>query len=83
MLIVAGSVVLVLRGPIGRALGRRLEGTGRADPDLVQRVEDLERRLLGAEQAEARLEEVEERLDFAERLLAREKSVPMVQRDAH
>lgn len=53
----------VLRGPIGDALARRLSGQRQgADPALADpRVAELE----------GRLAEVEERLDFAERLLAR------------
>lgn len=73
------AAVIILRGPVGRALGKRLEGNNAPDSDLVQRVEELETRLLVAEQAEGRLAEVEERLDFAERLLAGEKKAAQVQ----
>ena len=73
------AAILILRGPIGRALGKRLEGTSAPDSDLVQRVEELETRLLVVEQVEGRLAEVEERLDFAERLLAGEKKAAQVQ----
>jgi hypothetical protein len=73
------AAVIILRGPVGRALGKRLEGNSAPDSDLVQRVEELETRLLVAEQAEGRLAEVEERLDFAERLLAKETKAPQVQ----
>jgi hypothetical protein len=73
------AAILILRGPIGRALGKRLEGNSAPDSDLVQRVEELETRLLVAEQVEGRLAEVEERLDFAERLLAGEKKAAQVQ----
>jgi len=54
--------VLILRGPLGRALARRIEGTA-APGNLEGRVAELER------QAD-RVHELEERLDFAERLLA-------------
>ena len=56
----------VLRGPIGDALARRLSGQRHeADPALADpRVAELE----------GRLAEVEERLDFTERLLARASS---------
>lgn len=70
------AAIVILRGPVGRALGRRIEGTGAGDAELAQRVEELETRLLAAEQVEGRLAEVEERLDFAERLLAKEKRTP-------
>ncbi len=58
----------VALGPIGRAIARKIEGrTGEA-------LADAERAELGARlsQSEARLLELEERLDFTERLLARQ-----------
>ena len=50
-------------GPIGAAIGARLRGPRAGAPDhrLASEVDQLQ----------ARLAEVEERLDFAERLLAR------------
>ena len=50
-------------GPIGAAVGARLSGRGSSAPDhrLASEVDQLQ----------ARLAEVEERLDFAERILAR------------
>ena len=50
-------------GPIGAAVGASLRGRGNSAPDhrLASEVDQLQ----------ARLAEVEERLDFAERLLAR------------
>ncbi len=62
------GAVFVLRGPFGRALGDRIAGRARAgaeDQDVQElrgEVDDL-RHQLG---------EVQERLDFAERLLARQ-----------
>jgi hypothetical protein len=52
----------ILRGPLGEALGDRLRHgrRSRADATLLAEVEGLRERL----------DEVEERLDFAERLLA-------------
>jgi hypothetical protein len=63
---------------VGRALGRRIEGTSVPEADLHHRVEELEARLLAAEQVEGRLADVEERLDFTERMLAREKPVHQI-----
>lgn len=57
-----GSVAV---GPIGRAIARRIEGRHGA-PDR-----DLERCQLELEQTRQRLLELEERVDFTERLLAR------------
>lgn len=60
---IAASVAfaVVMRGPLGRALARRLEGAAAAPPDeVLQQLDDVR----------ARLGELEERLDFAERVLA-------------
>lgn len=81
MLVLSVSIasVLILRGPVGKALGRKIEGPGAGESELARRVDELETRLLAAEQVESRLAEVEERLDFAERLLAQEKKLPQIQ----
>jgi hypothetical protein len=50
-------------GPVGAALGDRLRGRRGREPDHLL-VEEMD-------QVRTRLAEVEERLDFAERLLAR------------
>ncbi len=69
MLSVAG--VIILRGPLGKAWARRIEGTaGQPDPKALPEVEDLRARLGELEQQVDRIHELEERLDFAERLLA-------------
>lgn len=61
------ALVIILRGPIGRALARRLEGqSGVAD----ERFGEVDRRLHELEAREQRVSELEDRLDFAERLLA-------------
>ncbi|MEO8201183.1 MAG: hypothetical protein ABI679_11725 [Gemmatimonadota bacterium] len=75
MVVIALSVaaIIILRGPVGKALARRLEGGAQADQSLLHRLEDMEARLLSAEQTQARVEELEERVDFTERVLAREK----------
>jgi hypothetical protein len=63
------AAVLILRGPLGRALADRLarRGAGRAEPadGLTGELDDLRRRM----------GELEERLDFTERLLARQARV--------
>ncbi len=56
VLSLATTAALVLKGPLGKALGRRLAG----DDDLSERIERLE----------ARLEETAQRLAHAERRLA-------------
>ncbi len=64
-----GGVVLVMRGPLGEALlhslaqgdqDREVPGT---DPALLQELDDLR----------AQVAELQERMDFSERLLARER----------
>lgn len=59
------AAVIILRGPVGRALAERIAGRRGRDADasepLLAEVEELRRRL----------GELEERLDFTERLLAR------------
>ena len=67
VLFVSIAAVAILRGPFGRALAERL--SGRARPGA----EDQDVRELKSEVEELRtqLAEVQERLDFAERVLAR------------
>lgn len=65
------GVVLILRGPVGRALARRIDGTAGQPEGLPSaEAEELRRRVSELEQQQGRLLELEERLDFAERLLA-------------
>lgn len=71
-LIFGAGVVLILRGPVGRALARRIEGQSGAAGELAARVDELEARLAELEQDRARTAELEERVDFAERLIARQ-----------
>ncbi len=75
----SGAVGLALvLGPVGQAIARRLTSKGSVDPrtglstaDMAaQRIESLEERVQELEHGAARVAEVEERLDFAERMLA-------------
>jgi hypothetical protein len=72
LLTVSTGVVVILLGPVGRAIGRRIEGR-RAEDDGALRaaIEEAEHRLAEVDEFRARLAEVEERLDFQERLLTR------------
>lgn len=65
--LVATTVIL---WPIMRALARRLEGKGAANPALHAEIEQLHHRLGEVDLLQQRVAELEERLDFAERLLA-------------
>jgi hypothetical protein len=58
---VAVALLRIFRGPIGEAIGDRMRGSvASPDPGFVADVDGLK----------ARLAELKERLDFAERLLA-------------
>jgi hypothetical protein len=70
LIIVSVAAVLILRGPLGRALARRLEGTAGPDDVSAAGIAGISARVAELEQRDARLAELEERLDFAERLLA-------------
>lgn len=64
------AMTLVL-WPLARALARRLEGRGGGDAALRSELEQLHDRLAEVDGLQQRVAELEERLDFAERLLAR------------
>lgn len=68
-LAVAGTIVL--RGPLGRAIAWRIEGSPPPADGASDRIEQLEHRVAELENAHLRVNELEERLDFAERLLTR------------
>jgi hypothetical protein len=67
--IIVWGGVHVARGPIGHAIARWFGGTGQgeADPALLEEVEHLRG---GMARLEGHVAELEERLDFAERMLA-------------
>ena len=67
---VAGAAILT--GPLGKAIARHLElsASPRPDPEALQ---ELAHRVEALEQAQARLAELEERLDFTERLLVQQR----------
>ena len=65
VLFVSVAVVMIFRGPIGKAIARRLEGKAVTDPALLDRIDELEHRLAELEQ---------ERVDFTERLLAQKQA---------
>src|SRR3989442_170489 len=70
-------------GPADRLPGRRESGGGRGQmaealPRRLAEIEDLQGRVSELEHTHSRLAEVEERLDFAERLLAKQRDVGRV-----
>jgi Tfp pilus assembly protein PilO len=70
IVIAALTATVIILWPIMRAFGRRLEGKGAADPALRADVEQLHARLAEMDVLQARISELEERVDFTERLLA-------------
>jgi hypothetical protein len=74
---VAGT--LVLRGPLGRALARRIEGGVPLIEGALERIEQLEQRVAELEGSQHRVQELEDRLEFAERVLARADPIARLQ----
>jgi hypothetical protein len=70
IVIAALTATVVILWPIMRAFGRRLEGKNTADPALRAEVDQLQMRLGEVDTLHARVTELEERVDFTERLLA-------------
>lgn len=66
-----GGLVAILRGPLGRAIARRIEGSA---PSSEVELEELQARVAALEGRESELLELHERLDFAERLLAQRRA---------
>lgn len=67
LLILGG--VMVFRGPVGQAIARRIQGKGgEFEQELLQEVHALREQVLTLEQ---QVGELDERLDYSERLLAR------------
>ena len=66
--ILIGAVFIL--GPIARAYARRLERHG-VDPSMQEELHALRDRVGEVDQLRERMMELEERVDFAERLLAR------------
>jgi flagellar biosynthesis/type III secretory pathway M-ring protein FliF/YscJ len=65
----------IILWPFVRALARRLEGKA-ADPALREEVARLQQRLEEMETMHGRMAELEERVDFTERLLTRGQESP-------
>ncbi len=72
------AVVSLLR-PVLRAWAQRIGGPA-ADAALTDEVGELRARVAELEGSETRFQELEERLDFAERMLAQRVDVPRLQR---
>jgi hypothetical protein len=80
IIIAALTAAVVILWPVMRAFGRRLEGRGGGDPALQSDVEQLHTRLGEIDALQARVAELEERVDFTERLLAQNREPDRLQR---
>jgi hypothetical protein len=71
MIVIASLLAtIIILWPLVRAIARRIEHKGVSDPALNAEVEHLQQRMGDVDAMQARIAELEERLDFAERLLA-------------
>jgi Tfp pilus assembly protein PilO len=63
-----GTAIAISFSPIGKAIANRIRGQGEihTDPEVLAELDDLR----------AQLSEVQERLDFAERMLPKGSSLP-------
>jgi hypothetical protein len=80
VLVAIGGLVAILRGPLGRALARRIEG---AAPTSEVELDELRARVAALEAREGELVELHERLEFAERLLAQRRAELPKERPTH
>jgi hypothetical protein len=71
LLVVLLTTIAALLWPVIKAIARRIEAGGAA-ADARGELEELRERVRQLEQANPRLAELEERLDFAERVLAQQ-----------
>jgi hypothetical protein len=78
MVIAILVTTLLIAWPLVRALARRLEGG--ATKDLLAELDGLRGRVQQLEEGQARLGELEERVDFAERMLAQSRDTDRLPR---
>lgn len=67
-LFVSIAAIFIFRGPIGKAIGDRIAGRG-LEGDSLREADALHAEM---DELRGRLSEVEERVDFTERMLARQ-----------
>jgi Tfp pilus assembly protein PilO len=80
VLIAISTAAFFLLKPLFLALARRVEGRA-ADPALHGEVEQLRDQLAELEPLRGRLQELEERVEFAERLLAQRRDQELLPRE--
>lgn len=67
------AATVLITFPLVRAIARRLEGRRTPDPAMLAEVDELRARVAELEQQQDRFHELEERIDFTERLLAQQR----------
>ena len=72
VVVMVSAVLGAIVYPVARAYARRLEGSAQT-AGLREELADVYARLEALQQGQARVLELEERVDFAERLLARQR----------
>lgn len=80
VIVITMIVIGIILFPLARALARRIEGKG-TDPTILDEVHHLRERVSELESQALRMQELEERLDFTERLLAQRESVGRLPRE--
>ncbi|HEY3933026.1 MAG TPA: hypothetical protein VGL65_00240 [Gemmatimonadales bacterium] len=82
---IAAAVIFfaLLKGPVGKSIGRMLDDAGAADEQSAARIDQLEDRVAELAMDQQRVAELEERLDFAERLLSQRESMGSLPKSEH
>ncbi|MDX2260567.1 MAG: hypothetical protein SFU84_02555 [Gemmatimonadales bacterium] len=68
LLIIIGGILVY---PLIRAWARRIEGRGQ-EPAMLEEMQELRERVAELEQSVSRMHELEDRVDFAERMLSQQ-----------
>lgn len=79
LLLGAGLIVAALIWPLIRALARRIEG-GAASTEMQVELDGLRERARQLEEMQPRMAELEERVDFTERIVAQGREPDRIQR---
>lgn len=79
LLLGAGLIIAALIWPLIRAIARRIEG-GSASVEIQSELESLRERVRLLEEMPPRMTELEERVDFAERVVAQGREPDRLQR---
>ena len=79
LLLGAGLIVAALIWPLIRAFARRIEG-GAPSPEMQAELEGLRERVRQLEEMQPRMAELEERVDFTERIVAHGREPDRIQR---